>query len=120
MHLHNTVHKGGIGYESGVGQARAESGGKQKHFHQGFLKIRPTPYFSPGKWYACARSISIGQNGKVWAVEDKKLDEKIAELRKKYGRPPNLIHYMWDDQPVMAFGDPHCSEAWSVRLSANY
>ena len=46
------------------------------------------------------------QNGKVWAVEDGKLDEKIAELRKKFGRPPNLIHYMWDDQPVMSFGDP--------------
>ena len=46
------------------------------------------------------------QNGKVWAVEDGKLDEKIAELREKFGRPPNLIHYMWDDQPVMAFGDP--------------
>ena len=46
------------------------------------------------------------QNGKVWAVEDGKLDEKIAELREKYGRPPNLIHYMWDDQPVMSFGDP--------------
>lgn len=46
------------------------------------------------------------QNGEVWAVEDGKLDEKIAELREKFGRPPNLIHYMWDDQPVMAFGDP--------------
>ena len=46
------------------------------------------------------------QNGKVWAVEDGKLDEKIAQLREKYGRPPNLIHYMWDDQPVMSFGDP--------------
>jgi arylsulfatase len=46
------------------------------------------------------------QNGKVWAVEDGELDKKIAELREKYGRPPNLIHYMWDDQPVMAFGDP--------------
>ena len=46
------------------------------------------------------------QNGKVWAVEDGKLDKKIAELREKYGRPPNLIHYMWDDQPVMSFGDP--------------
>jgi hypothetical protein len=46
------------------------------------------------------------QNGKVWAVEDGKLDAKLAELRKKYGKPPNLIHYMWDDQPVMAFGDP--------------
>jgi len=46
------------------------------------------------------------QNGKVWAVEDGKLDEKLAELRKKYGAPPNIIHYMWDDQPPMSFGDP--------------
>ena len=45
------------------------------------------------------------QNGKAWAVEDGKLDDKLAELRKKYGRPPNVIHYMWDDQPPMAFGD---------------
>ena len=46
------------------------------------------------------------QNGKAWAVEDGKLDKKLAELRKKYGAPPNIIHYMWDDQPVMSFGDP--------------
>ena len=45
------------------------------------------------------------QNGKVWSVEDGKLDAKIAELRKKYGTPPNIVHYMWDDQPPMAFGD---------------
>jgi arylsulfatase len=46
------------------------------------------------------------QNGKKWAVEDKQLDKKLAELRKKYKNPPNIIHFMWDDQPVMAFGDP--------------
>ena len=46
------------------------------------------------------------QNGKEWAVEDGKLDEKLAELRKKFDSPPNIIHYMWDDQPVLAFGDP--------------
>lgn len=45
------------------------------------------------------------QNGEVWAVEDGKLDKKLAELSKKYG-PPNIIHYMWDDQPPMSFGDP--------------
>lgn len=45
------------------------------------------------------------QNGKVWAVEDGKLDAKITELKKKYGTPPNIVHYMWDDQPPMAFGD---------------
>jgi arylsulfatase A-like enzyme len=46
------------------------------------------------------------QNGEAWAVEDGKLDIKLAELRKKYGQPPNIVHYMWDDQPVMSFGDP--------------
>ena len=46
------------------------------------------------------------QNGKVWAVEDGELDKKLAELRQKYGTPPNIIHYMWDDQPPMSFGDP--------------
>ncbi len=46
------------------------------------------------------------KNGKKWAVEDGELDKKLAELRKKYGTPPNIVHYMWDDQPPMAFGDP--------------
>jgi len=35
-------------------------------------------------------------------VEDKDLDAKLAELREKYGAPPNIVHIMWDD---MAFGD---------------
>jgi arylsulfatase len=46
------------------------------------------------------------QNGEKWAAEDMELDKKLAELRKKYGTPPNIIHYMWDDQPPMSFGDP--------------
>ena len=46
------------------------------------------------------------QNGKKWDAEDKALDKKLAELRKKFGTPPNIVHYMWDDQPPMAFGDP--------------
>ncbi len=46
------------------------------------------------------------QNGKVWAVEDGELDQKLAELRKVYGTPPNLIHFMWDDQPFGAVGIP--------------
>ena len=46
------------------------------------------------------------QNGKKWAVEDEALDQRLAELRKKHGRPPNLIHLMWDDQPFGAVGIP--------------
>lgn len=34
------------------------------------------------------------QNGKVWAVEDGKLDQEIAELCERDGALPNIIHYM--------------------------
>jgi arylsulfatase len=50
--------------------------------------------------------IIAAQNGEVWAVEDGELDAKLAELQERFGGPPNIVHYMWDDQPVMAFGDP--------------
>ncbi|MBW2202425.1 MAG: sulfatase-like hydrolase/transferase [Deltaproteobacteria bacterium] len=42
------------------------------------------------------------QNGEKWAAEDIGLDKKLAELKKKFGTPPNIIHIMWDDT---AFGD---------------
>jgi len=44
------------------------------------------------------------QNGQRWAVEDDEIDAKLAELRRRYGRPPNIIHLMWDDQPFGAVG----------------
>jgi arylsulfatase len=46
------------------------------------------------------------QNGERWAAEDKDLDARLAALRQKYGRPPNIIHLMWDDQPFGAVGIP--------------
>jgi hypothetical protein len=46
------------------------------------------------------------QNAQKWAAEDKALDARLAELRKKYARPPNIIHFMWDDQPFGAVGIP--------------
>ena len=46
------------------------------------------------------------QHGEKWKVEDKNLDAKLAELRKKFGTPPNIIHLMWDDQPMGAVGVP--------------
>ena len=38
------------------------------------------------------------QNGKKWAAEDKKLDQKLAELKKKHGHTPNIVYILWDDQ----------------------
>ncbi|MEO2045587.1 MAG: hypothetical protein ABGX16_03315 [Pirellulales bacterium] len=40
------------------------------------------------------------------------LDARLAELRKKHGRPPNIIHIMWDDT---AFGDVGIPAIQQVR-----
>jgi hypothetical protein len=40
------------------------------------------------------------KHGEQWKVEDKELDQKLTELRQKFGTPPNIIHIMWDDTPV--------------------
>ena len=46
------------------------------------------------------------QHGDEWAKEDKELDKKIAALKKKHGRSPNIIHIMWDDTAVGEIGVP--------------
>jgi len=50
--------------------------------------------------------ILAAQHGRRWAVEDKELDAKLAELRKKFGTTPNIIHIMWDDTAVGEVGIP--------------
>jgi len=52
------------------------------------------------------------QNGEKWAAEDKEVNKKLAELQKKFGRPPNIIHIMWDDT---AFGDVGIPAIQKVR-----
>jgi len=44
------------------------------------------------------------QNGEKWDAEDKNLDKKLAELRQKFGKAPNIIHIMWDDMKYGAIG----------------
>src|SRR5208282_4785558 len=46
------------------------------------------------------------QHGEQWAAEDREIDQKLAELRKKHGAPPNIIHIMWDDTAVGEVGIP--------------
>ena len=44
------------------------------------------------------------QNGETWALEDKDLDKRVAEFRKKNGgRSPNIFYILIDD---IGFGDP--------------
>lgn len=46
------------------------------------------------------------QNGERWAAEDKTLDAKLAAMKKKYGRPPNIVYILWDDMTFGAVGFP--------------
>ncbi len=46
------------------------------------------------------------QHGEKWAAEDEALQAKLAEMREKYGQPPNIIHIMWDDTAVGEVGIP--------------
>ncbi len=52
------------------------------------------------------------QNGQRWAAEDREIGARLAALRQKYGRPPNLIHIMWDDT---AYGDVGIPAIQKVR-----
>lgn len=42
------------------------------------------------------------QNGDRWETEDKALDKRLKELKKKHGQTPNIVYILWDDMP---FGD---------------
>lgn len=42
------------------------------------------------------------QNGERWAEEDKELDKRLAALKAKHGKSPNIVYILWDDMP---FGD---------------
>jgi len=52
------------------------------------------------------------QNGKKWAAEDSELDKKLAQLKEKFGQPPNIIHIMWDDT---AYGDVGIPAVQKIR-----
>lgn len=46
------------------------------------------------------------QLGEQWAEQDKALQEKLAALRAKHGKRPNIIHIMWDDNSLGQVGSP--------------
>jgi hypothetical protein len=71
--------------------------------------------FTQGAWaedivHDAEYYVPKAQNGKSWAAEDKALDNKLAELRKKHGTPPNIIHVMWDDTSYGDVGIPQISK----------
>ena len=47
------------------------------------------------------------------------LDAKLAELRKKHGTPPNIVHIMWDDTAFGDVGIPCHSDGKRLRRLLN-
>jgi len=69
----------------GTSAAHAAGAGKNIVFDAEFVQLRD-------------------QHSQEWATEDKVLQQKLAAMRKKYGKPPNIIHIMWDDHSLGEVG----------------
>ena len=57
--------------------------------------------------------ISAAQKAEQWAADDKEIDRKLAEFRKKSGgKPPNILYILIDD---LGFGDMGIPELNAIR-----
>jgi len=54
------------------------------------------------------------QYGTAWAEEDKQLEKRLAELKAKYGKSPNIIYFMWDDAAYGRVGHPMLSKITGI------
>ena len=72
------------------------------------------PFASAGEIIHDAEyAIIEAQNGKAWAMDDKAIDEKLAEIRKKNGgKPPNIVYILLDD---VGFGEIGMDEISVIR-----
>ncbi len=52
------------------------------------------------------------QFGDQWAKQDREVQKKLADLEKKFGKKPNIIHIMWDDN---SFGEVGIEEFNKIR-----
>ena len=50
------------------------------------------------------------EHGAAWADEDASLQARLAELEAKYGKRPNIIHIMWDDNSLGQVGVPQMNK----------
>ncbi len=58
-------------------------------------------------------TILEAQNGKAWAADDKTIDKKLEDIRKKNGgKPPNIVYILLDD---VGFGEIGMDELSVIR-----
>jgi len=71
------------------------------------------PAFSGDIVHDAEYTIIEAQNGKAWAADDKTIDKKLADIRKKNGgKPPNIIYILLDD---VGFGEIGMDELSVIR-----
>ena len=54
------------------------------------------------------------QHGVAWAEEDEQLKKRLAELKAKHGKSPNIIYFMWDDAAYGRVGHPMLSKLTGI------
>ena len=55
------------------------------------------------------------QNEEKWTAEDREVDQKLAELKRKHGQTPNIVYILWDDQQFGAVGFPGMQRSWDMQ-----
>jgi len=50
------------------------------------------------------------QYGDKWETQDKEIQKKLNALEKKFGKKPNIIHIMWDDNSLGEVGIPEINK----------
>ncbi len=50
------------------------------------------------------------EHADAWAAQDQALRKTLAQMREKHGRPPNIIHIMWDDHSLGEVGIPEMNK----------
>jgi len=72
------------------------------------------PFASAGEIIHDAEyAIIEAQNGKAWAADNKTIDKKLADIRKKNGgKPPNIVYILLDD---VGFGEIGMDELSVIR-----
>ena len=52
----------------------------------------------------------LAEHGDAWRAQDKSLDARLAELEKRHGKRPNIIHILWDDNSLGQVGVPQMNK----------
>ena len=60
--------------------------------------------------YAAEYQRLFDQHGVAWAQEDQDVETKLKMLEDRFGRPPNIIHIMWDDNSLGEVGIPELNK----------